>query len=449
MTCVVLLSCLHLAALAQEAAHTLTNADIINVAKSGVGEQTIVLMIQKAVPKFDTSPEAVIELKKAGISDVVLNAILSVPPNIASIATSQQACEKSLDATLAAIGVPEKVLAANSTRWRAAIVVNSASGRSQFTMQKVTVFPSNGYVLREDSFGRSTKMVYTPEFNYLVSGKVTTAIPPSTLRELQSGMKLEPLFIAQHRNQYTCISEGIEQIGDLRTDKLRIAGNGLESVWNIDPSKGRLVRTTVVTAADRSMTDLSDWRLVDGIYVPFARHNTVGAVTTDMAVNEYQVNPVVDASLFQMPADRIAPALTLKVLQSESVPYVVQRNGGISTSCNISGTTNTSISATQLGNATYGTASSTPNLQMNCRSSDSTIRWTHVLNAMFAEASDGNAYIIACDRAWRWSKCVPLRAGETFLAQLTDKGFLVQSFNGKAKEQDVIYSVLQSKSLQK
>jgi hypothetical protein len=84
---------------------------------------------------------------------------------------------------------------------------------------------------------------------------------------------------------------------------------------------------------------------------------------------------------------------------------------------------------------------------MNCRSWDTTIRWTHVLNAMFAEASDGNAYIIACDRAWRWSKCIPLKAGDTFLAERTDKGFRVQSFNSKSKEHEAVYSVLQSKSL--
>jgi hypothetical protein len=53
--------------LAQEAQRTLTNADILNLTKSGIGEQTIILMIQKASPKFDTSPEALIELKKGGV----------------------------------------------------------------------------------------------------------------------------------------------------------------------------------------------------------------------------------------------------------------------------------------------------------------------------------------------------------------------------------------------
>lgn len=51
------------------------------------------------------------------------------------------------------------------------------------------------------------------------------------------------------------------------------------------------------------------------------------------------------------------------------------------------------------------------------------MNWPHVLNVMLVEASDGNAYIIACDRAWAWSKCVPLRAGDTFNARRTSKGW--------------------------
>ena len=52
---------------AQEMQRTLTNADIINMAKSGIGDQTIILTIQKATTKFDSSPEALIQLKAAGV----------------------------------------------------------------------------------------------------------------------------------------------------------------------------------------------------------------------------------------------------------------------------------------------------------------------------------------------------------------------------------------------
>lgn len=437
--------------IAQEAQHAVTNADIVNLAKSGVGEQTIILMIQKGTTKFDTSPDAVIELKKAGVSEAVLNAMLSPPTrNVISAEGPQEDCAQSLDGVLAALGIREKLLAVRSLKWKGSEVFDSASGRASSNSERVTVLSPRlaVYYLRQPTAGPTMKLIFTPEFNYTTSGKVTTALPPSTIQNLEYGQKLEPIYIAQHRDQYSCISQGTEQIGDVRTAKLKIRGDGVEVVWNTDPATGRLLRTTTANPSGQFVTDFSDWREVDGIYVSFARHSIAGGVTTTLTISEYAINPVLDTSLFQAPAGQVvATGITFKVLQEQSVPYVVQTNGGISTSCNISGSTSTSMSASTVGNTTFGTATSTPNLQMNCQSADTTIRWPHVLNAMFVEASDGNAYIIACDRAWRWSKCVPLRAGGTFLAERTDKGFRVQSFNSKSREQETIYSVLQSKSL--
>jgi hypothetical protein len=282
----------------------------------------------------------------------------------------------------------------------------------------------------------------------MTSGKMTTAVPALTLQDMMSSLKLELIYIAQHREQYSCVLEGAEQIGNVSTAKLKVKGEAQEGELNVDPTTGRLFRTTYSRVpSGQVVTDYSDWRQVNQIYVPFRRHVNNGSETIEVTVNEYRVNPTTDARLFRAPGDQPVSAITLKVLQSESVPYVVQTSGGISTACNITGSINTAGTASTYGNTTYGTATSTPNLQMNCRSSDNTIRWTHVLNAMLVQASDGNAYIIACDRAWRWSKCVPLKAGDTFLAKRGDKGFVVQSLNGKSKEQEATYGVLQSKSL--
>jgi hypothetical protein len=195
------------------------------------------------------------------------------------------------------------------------------------------------------------------------------------------------------------------------------------------------------------VVDYSDWRLVNGVYAPFQRKSVQDGRAINITITEYQVNPIIDSKLFEPPATQISGGFTFKVLQSESVPYVVQTGGGVSTSCQISGSTTTSFSSYTTGNSTSGNAISTPNLRMSCASSDSTIRWNHVLNAMLVEASDGNAYIIACDRAWRWSKCTGLKPGDVFNARRTDKGILVQFFNTKSQEKEATYGVLQAKSM--
>jgi hypothetical protein len=65
----------------QTSQKVLTNADVANMVRAGLDESTIILAIQRAKTKFDTSPEALIALKKQGVSQGVLNAMLQSYPD--------------------------------------------------------------------------------------------------------------------------------------------------------------------------------------------------------------------------------------------------------------------------------------------------------------------------------------------------------------------------------
>jgi hypothetical protein len=429
----------------QEPQHVLSNSDIVNMAKSGIGDATIILTIQRSSTKFDTSPDALIQLKSAGLSDAVLNAMLASPGNSAQ--PSQQDCSGALDKLLSTYGTADKLASLTASRYVSTSVISNASGSKTNHLERVTIWSGSIRATLQPTAGEGSTVVVTPEFNYMIAGKMTTLIPPAILQDLQSSLRLDPLYIAKHRDEYSCVSAGTEQIGSVSTTKLMIASSAVQGQFNQDTNTGRLVRTTATSANGPTTTDLSDWRLVDGVYIPFKRHFVSSTATNDFTVSDYQINPSIDPSWFQPISGQVAASLTFKVLQSESVPYTVQTNGGISTACDISGSADTTMTTSTYGNTTYGNATTTPNLRMNCRTSDNSIRWQHVLNAMFVQASDGNAYIIACDRAWAWSKCVPLRAGDTFLAKQTGKGFEVQFSNAKGKEKEATYSILQSKAL--
>ncbi len=82
LACVLLLS---IPAVAYQDKKPLINEDVIKMTKAGLPESTIVLTIQKSSNKFDTSPDALIALKEAGVTQKVLDAILqmsstTVPP---------------------------------------------------------------------------------------------------------------------------------------------------------------------------------------------------------------------------------------------------------------------------------------------------------------------------------------------------------------------------------
>jgi len=54
----------------------MTNSDVAQMAKAGISESTILLAIQKSSTDFDTSAKSLVELKKQGVSDKLLDAML-------------------------------------------------------------------------------------------------------------------------------------------------------------------------------------------------------------------------------------------------------------------------------------------------------------------------------------------------------------------------------------
>ena len=71
---------------------TFTNADVIKMAKAGLDDSTIVLAIQQHPAQYDTSADALIDLKTQGVSQTVINAMLTAGKGPApAAATAAQA----------------------------------------------------------------------------------------------------------------------------------------------------------------------------------------------------------------------------------------------------------------------------------------------------------------------------------------------------------------------
>jgi hypothetical protein len=80
-----LLTALWTAALAQE---TLTNQGVVEMVKAGLSERVIIAKIRTSPTNFDTSTDGLIALKKGGVSEKIIEAIMSpsAPPPAAAAA---------------------------------------------------------------------------------------------------------------------------------------------------------------------------------------------------------------------------------------------------------------------------------------------------------------------------------------------------------------------------
>lgn len=104
------LACLLGLSLANAQANILTNADIANLLDAGMGEDVILQSIATSTGKFDTSPNALIKLKKKGASSAVLQALMSPKPAQASNAGEPVAGQGKPVKAAAAVGLnPEEV----------------------------------------------------------------------------------------------------------------------------------------------------------------------------------------------------------------------------------------------------------------------------------------------------------------------------------------------------
>ena len=72
----VMIGALFMTALAAAAAAAMTNKDVIEMVKAGLPESTIVLAVERDTSGFSTSAQDLIQLKKQGVSQPVLDAML-------------------------------------------------------------------------------------------------------------------------------------------------------------------------------------------------------------------------------------------------------------------------------------------------------------------------------------------------------------------------------------
>jgi hypothetical protein len=81
--------------------------------------------------------------------------------------------------------------------------------------------------------------------------------------------------------------------------------------WFVDPQSGHILKETYQTLGQsgpvQGETDMDKWTPVNGLNVPFVRHNKQNG--QDSSTAEYtaiELNPTVDPKLFQKPAEKLS-----------------------------------------------------------------------------------------------------------------------------------------------
>lgn len=444
----------------------LRNSDVVQMVRAGFGTHTIVLEIENSPSSFDTSPRALIRLKREHISEAIIDAMVkashgkaaaaSAPGTeaeasaaAAKILTGQQMIDKALDA----IGPRDKLLAIHTLRWTASATQNAETGPTagetlHFVEEGVREYPGLAYLGVEQASGKWAKVVVTSEFAYRDTRRMTLKVPRARAEQYRAEMKFDPVYIAQHMTDFIFTPAGTEQTKSGAVDVVRISAGGMNYVWRIDAKTGELIEATHEVPSGEVKVEYADYKKVDGLMLPFARRTVTADGITELRIDGYQVNPDVDGAMFLQPGSLSTAAEDLKVLDSKTIPVSQGLQGWNSANCQLSASPGPTNFPQTLDDVAFTQAQPGANMKLFCNSWEQSTVFARTLNAMLVVSSDGNAYVIGCQKTWHFSKCAQLDQGRTYHGSRTDDGFDVNGTNIDGKEVQGHYKILMMKALE-
>jgi hypothetical protein len=307
--------------LAQSSQKPLTNADVVEMVRGGLAETTVILSIQNSTTNFDTSPRALIELKKNGVRQKEMDAMLSAANKVAAPAPADAPAPapsrasglpdgKALMARVVnAAGGEKAIREVKATRVTSSRVVNVPGLNATIEVVQTVVYPDRVHVaLKSPQFTSVT--VYRPDGPFLLVNGKPQNFPETAQQEMVRSMKLGLINVAQHADdpKFTFTVNGSEKIGDTETVILEIGTEGGQTRWNVDPESGRILRATRVVVGAGGATALnrfeySDWRTNNGVTYPF---KILQNGIPYEEIRSYEVNPSIPDGLFDKPGAAVA-----------------------------------------------------------------------------------------------------------------------------------------------
>jgi len=183
-------------------------------------------------------------------------------------------------------------------------------GEIPITVNATVVFPDRLSQTMQTPQGDIT-IVSTPSAAFMSTPMGAQDMPASVRQQMGQELKRNMIWVAQHAaDPSVSVSLGqAQKIGDVNAQALDIDSSGSKVTWFVDPSNGRIVRIQMQQDTPQGpaevVTDLSDWKPVDGVMFAYSSKSTQnGQPSSSATVKEIQINPTVDPKIFEKPAQK-------------------------------------------------------------------------------------------------------------------------------------------------
>ena len=192
-------------------------------------------------------------------------------------------------------------------------IAESDGGSAPNPVDVTVAFPDRMHIDIQTAQG-TLAIVAAPDTAFMsMAGMGTRSMPPEQTKEMLAQMHHDLVYVAQHVDDpaFTFTAAGTEKIGDVEAAILDIGGAIPWVRWYVDPKTGYILREQYKALGQAGTfdgeTNLSDWRTVDGLTMPYKHANKQnGQETSTAEFKKIELNPTVDPKLFVKPAE--APA---------------------------------------------------------------------------------------------------------------------------------------------
>ncbi len=189
-------------------------------------------------------------------------------------------------------------------------IAESDGGASPNPVDVTVAFPDRMHIDIQTPQGALT-IVASPDAAFMsMAGMGTRSMPPEQTNEMLAQMHHDLVYVAQHTDDpaFTFTAAGTEKIGDVNAAILDIGGPIPWVRWFVDPETGYILREKYKSLGQSGPfdgeTNLTDWRTVDGLTMPYKHENKQDGQETSIAeFKKIELNPAVDPKLFTKPAE--------------------------------------------------------------------------------------------------------------------------------------------------
>ena len=245
---------------------------------------------------------------------------ISIPPLGAPAATANapQATQSDpkaralVEKFVSSIGGAEKLASVKALHQKLVSTQQTPQGSITFNNDLTVQFPDKlRAVVIAGSLPGEMLIVVSPTSAFMsMTGAGTREMPSPMKQDRLNTLKRDWIAIAQHAADpaYVFTLGGTEKVGAAEAQIVNVTGNGISVKWALDPQSARLLQVSYQDVGQRGPVQrviaYSDWRPVDGITVPFQRSVTDdGQPSSTEQIQSYQINPALDARLFEKPAE--------------------------------------------------------------------------------------------------------------------------------------------------